>query len=173
MPLPLDKWPNVYFQDLKNKVQVKVHVDECELKSGSTKGRGNGKWFQIVSGKLHKFISAAKYDEYKLLMKSSLRKSPTSPKKSLKKSPTSPKKSPKKSLKKSPKKSPKKSQTSPKSCKSGKVRDKTTKRCRNRMKPGPKMIRKYSPCKPGSTRDKKTKKCRKTKSPKKTSPKKK
>lgn len=82
MPLTKDRWPNIYFYDVRQDKQVKVDCKDCKLKSGSTKGHGLGKYFQIIAVKpgkldynLYKFLSEGKYDEYKALMKGS-KKSP-------------------------------------------------------------------------------------------------
>ena len=83
MPLTKDKWPYVYFYDVRQTKQVKVNVSDCKLKSGSTKGHGPGKYFQIIAvtpGKLdynlYRFLSEDKYNEYKMKMKQSPKASP-------------------------------------------------------------------------------------------------
>lgn len=84
MPLPKDKWPHIYFYDVRKQDKVKVHKDHLKLKSGSTKGHGPGKYFQLIAVKsgrrdydLYKFVSEEKYDMYKQLLagKTSVKKS--------------------------------------------------------------------------------------------------
>ena len=78
MPLPKDKWPTIHFYDVSKDKQVKVDASDCYLKSGSTKGHGPGRYFQIVADKpgrldykLYKFVSEEKFKELKELMKAS------------------------------------------------------------------------------------------------------
>lgn len=72
MPLPKDRWPNFHFYDVRTDKRVKVHHTDVRLKSGSTKGHGPGRYFQVVAiepGRLnynlHKFISEERYEELK------------------------------------------------------------------------------------------------------------
>ena len=82
MPLPTDKWPTFYFYDVRADKRVKVNEKDIKLKSGSTKGHGPGKYFQIVANKpgklkydLYKFVSEEKFLMLKDKMKSN-KKSP-------------------------------------------------------------------------------------------------
>lgn len=76
MPLTKDRWPNIYFYDVRQTKQVKVNVKDCKLKSGSTKGHGPGKYFQIIAMKpgrldynLYKFISEDSFTDLSKKMK--------------------------------------------------------------------------------------------------------
>ena len=82
MPLPKDRFPYIYFYDVRTDKKVKVHVDDVKLKSGSTKGHGPGRYFQAVAMQpgrltynLYKFMSEEKYDYFKSKMKGSRSKS--------------------------------------------------------------------------------------------------
>lgn len=114
MPLPKDRWPNIYFYDVRTDKRVKVHADYIKLKSGSTKGHGPGKYFQAIAVEpgrlnynLYKFINEEKYDDLKEKMKQ--HKKPKSKKKTRSKSrtPCNMRKSGKKTTKKQCKRSKK------------------------------------------------------------------
>ena len=107
MPLPKDRWPNIYFYDVRTDKKVKVNIDDVKLKSGSTKGHGPGKYFQAIAVEpgrlkynLYKFINEEKYNDFKEKMKEHKKKSKSKKSKSKSRSPCNMTKSGKKITKK-------------------------------------------------------------------------
>ena len=51
MPLKKDQWPHFYFYDVSHPggKKLKVHKDDCKLKTGSTKGHGCGSYYAIIA----------------------------------------------------------------------------------------------------------------------------
>lgn len=100
MPLKADSWPHFYFLDVSTKGElgfaqkIKVHKDHVKLKTGSTKGRGPGKYYAIVAkgqnsngNDIYKFTSEVEYEKLKKKMaKSESMKSPKKSRRSPKKS---------------------------------------------------------------------------------------